>query len=62
MKRLDLVRRLEEDGCVLLRHGSRHDIYLNPTTGHSEPLPMHREINEMLAKRILSRLSTARND
>ena len=62
MKRLDLVRRLEEDGCVLLRHGSRHDIYHNPVTGHSEPLPMHREINEMLAKRILSRLSTARND
>jgi hypothetical protein len=62
MKRLDLVRRLEEEGCVLLRHGSRHDIYHNPMTGHSEPLPRHREINEMLAKRILSRLSTARND
>jgi hypothetical protein len=62
MKRLDLVRRLEEEGCVLLRHGSRHDIYHNPLTGHSEPLPRHREINEMLAKRILSRLSTARND
>ena len=62
MKRLDLVRRLEDEGCVLLRHGSRHDIYHNPMTGHSEPLPRHREINEMLAKRILSRLSTARND
>jgi mRNA interferase HicA len=62
MKRLDLVRRLEEEGCVLLRHGSRHDIYHNPLTGHSEPLPRHREINEMLAKRILSRLSAARND
>jgi mRNA interferase HicA len=46
MKRLDLVRRLEEEGCVLLRHGSRHDIYHNPMTGHSEPLPRHREINE----------------
>jgi len=62
MKRLDLVRRLEELGCVLLRHGSRHDIYHNPITGHSEPLPRHREINEILARRILSRLSTTRND
>jgi hypothetical protein len=46
MKRLDLVRRLEEEGCVLLRHGSRHDIYHNPLTGHSEPLPRHREIED----------------
>jgi hypothetical protein len=27
LKRLDLVRRLEGFGCVLLRHGSKHDIY-----------------------------------
>lgn len=58
MKRIDLIRRLEEAGCILLRHGSRHDIYHNPTTGYSEPLPRHREINEILAKRILFRLST----
>jgi len=57
MKRLDLARRLDEMGCVLLRHGSRHDIYHNPMTGASEPVPRHREINEILAKRILSRLS-----
>lgn len=56
MKRLDLVRRLDEMGCVLLRHGSRHDIYHNPMTGASEPVLRHREINEILAKRILSRL------
>ena len=62
MKRLALVKRLEEMGCVLLRHGSRHDIYHNPITGHSEPVPRHREINEILSKRILTRLNPARED
>ena len=58
MKRLDLVRRLEKMGCVMLRHGGRHDIYHNPATGNSEPVPRHREINEVLAKRIIKRLSS----
>ena len=46
MKRRILVKQIEDAGCVLLRRGSRHDIYHNPITGHSEPLPRHREINE----------------
>jgi len=62
MKRLALVKRIEQMGCILLRHGSRHDIYHNPVTGHSEPVPRHREINEILAKRIMARLDPARED
>ena len=58
MKRLDLIRRLEEAGCVLLRHGAKHDIYHNQSTGRSEPVPRHREINEILAKRIIRRLAS----
>ena len=58
MKRRILVKQIEDAGCVLLRRGSRHDIYHNRITGHSEPLPRHREINEILAKRIISRLVT----
>jgi mRNA interferase HicA len=45
MKRRDLVARLEEAGCVLLRHGGKHDIYNNPKKGRSEPVPRHKEIN-----------------
>ncbi|HMO51166.1 MAG TPA: type II toxin-antitoxin system HicA family toxin [Kiritimatiellia bacterium] len=56
MKRLELVKRLEKLGCSLLRHGGRHDIFHQPATGASEPVPRHREINELLAKRILNRL------
>jgi len=58
VKRLDLVRRLEQGGCVLLRHGSRHDIYHDPSSGRSEPVPRHREINELLTRRIIRRLTS----
>lgn len=57
MKRRDLVAEVEQAGCVLLRHGGRHDIYHNPKTGRSEPIPRHREINELLAKKILKSLA-----
>ncbi len=33
MKRKELVKYLIKCGCVLHRHGGRHDIYLNPGTG-----------------------------
>ncbi len=57
MKRRDLVAGLEEAGCTLLRHGAKHDIYHNPKIGKSEPVPRHREINELLAKKILKSLA-----
>lgn len=59
MKRRDLVAKLEEVGCILLRHGAKHDIYHNPKIGRSEPVPRHREINEFLAKKIIKSLSHA---
>ena len=57
MKRRDLVAELERAGCVLLRNGARHDIYHNPESGRSEPVPRHREVNELLAKKILKSLA-----
>jgi predicted RNA binding protein YcfA (HicA-like mRNA interferase family) len=57
MKRRDLVAELERVGCVLLRSGAKHDIYHNPKSGKSEPVPRHREINELLAKKILKSLA-----
>jgi len=56
MKRTDLIRALEQMGCILLRHGARHDWYHNPTTKASQPVPRHREIAESLAKHILKML------
>nr|VFJ44014.1 MAG: HicA toxin of toxin-antitoxin [Candidatus Kentron sp. DK]VFJ53478.1 MAG: HicA toxin of toxin-antitoxin [Candidatus Kentron sp. DK] len=57
MKRRDLISRLEERGCILIRHGGRHDWYQNPKTKVSQPVPRHREIKEYLAKHIIRELS-----
>lgn len=57
MKRRDLIKKIESAGCKLLRHGGKHDIYNNPITGRSEPIPRLREINEILAKKILKNLT-----
>jgi mRNA interferase HicA len=57
MKRRDLIKKLEEMGCVMLRHGSRHDWYHNPETKESQPVPRHREIKEHLARNIIRKLS-----
>jgi len=53
MKRTELVRKIEQLGCVLIRHGGKHDWYQNPNTNVSQPIPRHREINEHLAQHIL---------
>ena len=53
MKRRDLIRELEKAGCVLARHGGRHDWYTNPKTMVSQPVPRHNEINEYLARHII---------
>ena len=57
MKRVDLIRTLEQRGCVLLRHGGRHDWYQNPRTKACQPVPRHREIKDDLARHILKKLS-----
>lgn len=57
MKQLDLIKKLESMGCILVRHGGKHDFYHNPRTNKSQPVPRHREINEHLAKSILRKLS-----
>jgi mRNA interferase HicA len=56
MKRRELIRELEKSGCVLIRHGARHDWYMNPRTRISQPVPRHAEINEYLAKHIIKML------
>jgi len=56
VKRRDLVRKLSEMGCVLVRHGRKHDWYQNPRTKVAQPVPRHREIKESLAKHIIKML------
>jgi predicted RNA binding protein YcfA (HicA-like mRNA interferase family) len=53
VKRRDLIAQIEAAGAELVRRGSKHDIYHNPRNGATQPVPRHREINEMLARKIL---------
>ena len=57
MKRIDLIRIIEKNGARFVRHGGEHDWYKNPGTGIAEAVPRHREIKELLAKKIIKRLS-----
>ena len=57
MKRKELIQRLTAAGCVSVRPGGRHDLYLNPNTGMKQPVPRHNEIDEHLARHILKMLT-----
>ena len=57
MKRIDLIKKLEKEGCLFIRHGGNHDWYQNPKTKVCQPIPRHREINEILAKHIIKKLT-----
>ena len=52
MKRADLVRHLERNGCVLLREGAKHSVFVNRSRNKSSTVPRHREINGFLAMKI----------
>lgn len=60
MKRRDLIRQIEEQGAVLIRHGGRHDWYQNTETKACQPVPRHNEINEFLARSIIRKLAKPR--
>ena len=52
MKRLDLLRHLERHGCELLREGDNYTIYVNRARQKSTAIPRHREINELMVRKI----------
>jgi mRNA interferase HicA len=53
MKRRELIQKLLDAGCIFIRAGAKHDLYMNPRTQARQPVPRHREIDENLAKHIL---------
>jgi len=58
MKRSELEKRLRNAGCDLVRHGSRHDKWMNPKTGAVDWIPRHggSEVPTGTALGILKRL------
>jgi len=59
MKRQSFVRELQAAGCVLHRHGARHDIFHNPANGRKAPVPRHSEIKDTLCRLIRKQLDIA---
>ena len=52
MKRKKLIKHLEKNGCVLLREGANHSIFVNREKKKVSTIPRHIEINDFLAKKI----------
>ncbi|MEQ1751560.1 MAG: type II toxin-antitoxin system HicA family toxin [Prosthecobacter sp.] len=57
MKRRELIRHLEEHGCMIHREGSSHTIYTRANSGHKEAIPRHSEIKRHLARSICRNLN-----
>jgi mRNA interferase HicA len=55
MKTRDLIKKLEQDGWTLKRHGGNHDVYIK--NGVRESVPRHSETDDDLAKAIIKRRS-----
>jgi hypothetical protein len=61
VKRRALIRQLEGAGCFLKRPGTRHDVYFNPATNRSAPVPRHVEVPNSLCKLIRRQLELPEN-
>jgi mRNA interferase HicA len=62
VKRLDVVRHLEAHGCVLLREGGNHSVYVNRAARKVSTVPRHREIDDQLCRKICRDLQIPRPD
>jgi len=52
VKRRDIIRHLEEQGCEFLREGGNHTVYVNRAKRKATTVPRHREVNNFLVRKI----------
>lgn len=52
MKRTDLNRQLERNGCEFLRQGRNHALYVNRAARRCSAVPRCREVNDFLSRKI----------
>jgi DNA phosphorothioation-dependent restriction protein DptG len=57
MKRNLLLKEIRKRGAIFVRHGKKHDIYVNPKTGIIEQIPRHSDVDETLARNIIRHFS-----
>jgi predicted RNA binding protein YcfA (HicA-like mRNA interferase family) len=52
VKRIDLIRHLEQHGCRLLREGGSHSVYMSVPSRKVSTVPRHRDVKEFLVRKI----------
>jgi len=57
MKRGVLLKKLHQAGVIFVKHEAKHDLYMNPRTGTKDRVPRHPDVNDILAKKIIQRLT-----
>ena len=56
MKRNQLIRHFNNNGCVFKREGSNHSIFINLETGKRTAVPRHNEIKDALCNELCKQL------
>jgi len=56
MKRNEFLKYLHGNDCKLLREGSNHSIYVNPKNKKQTAVPRHKELSDLLCKKICKQL------
>ncbi|MBN1970255.1 MAG: type II toxin-antitoxin system HicA family toxin [Candidatus Delongbacteria bacterium] len=56
MKRESLIKHLRKNGCQLLREGSKHSVYFNPSNDNQTTIPRHSELDNVICTLICKQL------
>jgi mRNA interferase HicA len=56
MKRSTFLKYLKKNGCLLLREGSNHSLYINPQNGKQSTVARHAELSELMCKIVCKQL------
>ncbi len=56
MKRTEFIKHLHKNGCELVREGSNHSIYINPTNKKQTSVGRHQELSNLLCRKICKQL------
>lgn len=56
MKRGEFLKHLRVHGCIMLREGANHTIYLNPANQKQSTIGRHQELSNLLCKKVCKQL------
>jgi mRNA interferase HicA len=62
MKRVDLIRHIEQHGCLFVREGGNHTIYINPKNQRRTTIPLHRDVKRITVIAICRQLEIPEPD